>query len=108
MWLRERGFLEYLLLLHSTKETRKAQFVGVPRICELLRPVGPDNDNNGLNASRRRARGRVMTRPWTSGSGLALWSGCNSGSTEHRAGLATTHGEHPGPRACRQVVFYFS
>lgn len=39
--------------------------MGVPRICELLRQVEPDNENNALNASERRDRGPVIARPWT-------------------------------------------
>lgn len=71
MWLRERTFFEYLCFSTIPKRRERPNPVGVPRICELLHPVEPDYENNGVDATGRRARGRVMARPWT----VCKWPG---------------------------------
>lgn len=103
VWLRRTRLPRIPLLLHNTEETREADCVGLLRICELPRLVEPGKENNGADASERRTRGPQVCwlGPGRSGGGLVLWSGGMSGSTEHRAGPATTNGEPPGPNICR-------
>lgn len=67
VWLRRTRLPRIPLLLHNTEETREADSVGLPRICELPRLVEPGKENNGPNASERadsRTSG-VLARPWT-------------------------------------------
>lgn len=65
MWLRERGFLEYLCFSTTPKRRERPILWMCPVYVSCFAQSVPDNEDNGLNASRRRAQGRVMARPWT-------------------------------------------